>query len=181
MAVYVGAIGIGAVASIVNSISTLTLNIYSLSSSIKLSKNIFHDDIKDVLVRTDLEANIKLLHSIVAEIPHYYLLDNEAIIIAFKNVQEIIVQIEEELNKINDQINYNNNLYILKNARSYDFKPELRRLEAYVGVMEKRKNNLFKTLDLFKNCSKNDKLIPDKNLLSIVEYNNLSLESATLL
>jgi hypothetical protein len=165
MAVYVGALGFGAVASIVNSISTLTLNIYSLSSSIKLSKNIFHDDIKDVLIKTDLEANIKLLHSIIAEIPNYYIVDNDSIIIAFKNVQEIIVQIEEELNKINDQINYNSNLYILKNARSYDFKPELRRLEAYVEVMEKRKNNLFKTLELFKNQSKID--LPNKKLLSI--------------
>jgi hypothetical protein len=161
MAVYVGALGLGAVASIINSISTLALNVYSLSSSIKLSKNIFHDDIKDVLIRTDLEANIQLLHSIIAEIPNYYIVDNDSIIIAFKTVQEIIVQIEEELKKINDQINYNNNLYILKNARSYNFKPELRRLEAYVEVMEKRKNNLFKTLELFKNQSKcDDKLIP---------------------
>jgi hypothetical protein len=181
MAVYVGALGIGAVASIVNSLSTLTLNVYSLSSSIKLSKNIFHDDIKDVLVKTDLEANIKLLHSIIAEIPQYYILDNISIIIAFKNVQEIIVQIEEELNKINDQINYNNNLYVLKNARSYDFKPELRRLEAYVEVMEKRKINLFKTLELFKNCSKSDE--PNKKLLNIthIDKSIYNEESATLL
>jgi hypothetical protein len=181
MAVYVGALGIGAVASIVNSISTLTLNVYSLSSSIKLSKNIFQDDIKDVLVKTDLEANIKLLHSIIAEIPQYYILDNISIIIAFKNVQEIVVQIEEELNKINQQINYNNNLYVLKNARSYDFKTELRRLEAYVEVMEKRKNNLFKTLELFRNCSKNEE--PNKNLLNIIQIDKsiYNEESATLL
>jgi hypothetical protein len=155
MAVYVGALGFGAIASVINSISTLTLNIYSLSSNIKLSTNIFHDDIKDVLIRTDLEANIKLLHSIIAEIPQYYVLENESIIIAFKNVEEIIVSIEEELNKINEQIIYNDNIYVLKNMRSYDFKPELKRIEMYVEVMEKRKNNLFKILELFKNCSKN--------------------------
>ena len=35
---------------------------------------------------------------------------------------------------------------MFRNLRSYDFKPELRKLEAYVQVMEKRKENLFKTL-----------------------------------
>ena len=51
MAVFlgVGALSLGAASSVINSISTLTLNIYTLSSNIKVSKSIFHNEIKDVL------------------------------------------------------------------------------------------------------------------------------------
>jgi hypothetical protein len=65
---------------------------------------------------------------------------------------------------------YNNDIYLFKNLRSYDFKPELRKLEAYVQVMEKRKENLFKTLDLFKNCQKISN--PNTKLLMIAQVEN---------
>lgn len=172
MAVFlgVGALSLGAASSVINSISTLTLNIYTLSSNIKLSKSIFHNEIKDVLIKTDLDASLKLLQSIIIEIPQYYPVENLSIVIALKNMQEIIQCVEAEMKNIYEQMKYNNDLYLFKNLRSYDFKPELRKLEAYVNVMEKRKDNLFKTLELFKNCNKTN--TPNKKLLMITQIEN---------
>jgi hypothetical protein len=65
MFIGVGALSLGAASSVINSISTLTLNIYTLSTNIRLSKSIFHNEIKDVLIRTDLDASLKLLQSII--------------------------------------------------------------------------------------------------------------------
>ena len=176
MAVFlgVGALSLGAASSVINSISTLTLNIYTLSTNIRLSKSIFHNEIKDVLIKTDLDASLKLLQSIIIEIPQYYPVENISIIIALKNMQEIIQYVECELKNIYKQMEYNNEIYLFKNIRSYDFKPELRKLEAYVIVMEKRKENLFKTLELFKNCQRISN--PDTKLLMITQIENSMYE-----
>jgi hypothetical protein len=170
MFIGVGALSLGAASSVINSISTLTLNIYTLSTNIRLSKSIFHNEIKDVLIRTDLDASLKLLQSIIIEIPQYYPVENVSIIIALKNMQEIIQYVECELKNIYEQMKYNKNIYLFKNIRSYDFKLELRKLEAYIQVMEKRKENLFKTLDLFKNCQKINN--PNTKLLMIAQVEN---------
>ena len=169
MSVFVGALSLGAVTSVINSISTLSINIYSLAANIKLNKNVYQQDITDVLCRTDLEATIKLLQSIIIEIPQYYN-DSMSIVIALKNMQEIIAEVESELKCIHDKLVYNNTIYLMKNWRSYDFKPELRKLENNIAVMEKRRDNLFKTLEVFKNCEKNS--TPNKNLLMIAELDN---------
>lgn len=166
MTMYLGALSLGAAASIINSISTLTLNVYSLSANIKLSKNIYHDDVKDTLIKTDLEANIKLLQSVIMDIPQYFN-DNMSTIIALKNMQENIAEIESELKNIYDKMNYNDGIYLLKNIRSYDFNKEIKKLETHIQIMEKRKDNLFKTLELFKNCVKNNN--PNEKLLMVAQ------------
>jgi hypothetical protein len=175
MSVFIGALSLGAISNIINSISTLSLNIYSLTTNIQLSKNIYHQEIKNILIKTDLEATIKLLHTIIVEIPQYYN-DNESVIIALQNMQEIIGHIEQILFGINTKIGYNNNIYIMRNIRSYNFKNDLNDLENFVAVLEKRRDNLFKTLELFKNTAKNN--IPNKKLLTIacIDNNNYDKE-----
>ena len=113
MNVIVGALSLGTISSVINSISTMSMNIYSLSTNIKLSKNIYHKDVRDMLIKTDLAATIKLLQNIIIDIPQYYD-DNSSVIIALKNVQEIIIEIEKELRMINQKMQYNNNIYLMK-------------------------------------------------------------------
>ena len=84
MNVVIGALSFGTFTTVINSISTLSLNIYTLTTNIKLSKNIYHTDIKEILMKTDLGATIKLLQTIIIDIPLYYN-DNESVIIALKN------------------------------------------------------------------------------------------------
>jgi len=173
MNVIVGALSLGTISSVINSISTMSMNIYSLSTNIKLSKNIYHKDVRDMLIKTDLAATIKLLQNIIIDIPQYYD-DNSSVIIALKNVQEIIIEIEKELRMINQKMQYNNNIYLMKNFRSYDFRSELNSLETYINVLEKRRDNLFKTLELFKNTIKNP--VPNQKLLTIANIDEKIFE-----
>lgn len=163
MQAAISVLSLGTISTLINSISSLSMNIYSLSSSIKLSKNTYHSDIISLLIRTDLESTIKLLDSIITEIPHFYN-SSMSILISLKNVQEIIIQIELLLKQIHVKMNYNNNIYVLKNLRSYSFCDELKNLEILIEVLEKRKDNLFKTLEVFKHCERKNK-IPDNQLL----------------
>lgn len=157
MQAAIGVLSLGTISTLINSISSLSMNIYSLSSSIKLSKNTYHAEIINLLIRTDLETTIKLLDSIITEIPHFYN-SSMSILISLKNVQEIIIQIELLLKQIHDKMNYNNNIYLLKNLRSYSFCDELKNLEILIEVLEKRKDNLFKTLEVFKHCERKNKI-----------------------
>lgn len=163
MQAAIGILSLGTITTMINSISSLSMNIYSLSSSIKISKNTYHADIINLLIRTDLESTIKLLDSIITEIPHFYN-SSMSILISLKNVQEIIIQIEGILKQIHDKTNFNNKIFLLKNFRSYSFSDELKNLEILIEVLEKRKDNLFKTLEVFKHCERKNK-IPDTHLL----------------
>ena len=173
MNVIVGALSLGTISTIINSISSMSMNIYSLSTNIKLSKNIYHKDVREILIKTDLAATIKLLQNIIVDIPQYYD-DNSSVITALQNVQDIIIDIEKELRIINQKMQYNNNIYLMKNLRSYDFKSELTNLETYINVLEKRRDNLFKTLELFKNTVKNP--VPNKKLLTIANIDEQIFE-----
>lgn len=173
MNVVIGALSLGTISTVIHSISTLSLNIYTLTTNIKLSKNIYHTDIKEILMKTDLGATIKLLQTIIIDIPLYYN-DNESVIIALKNMQEIISDIEKSLRDINSKIEYNNSIYLMKNFRSHDFKNELKELETYITILEKRRDNLFKTLELFKNTVKND--IPNQKLLTIAHLDDEKID-----
>ena len=61
MQAAIGVLSLGTISTLINSVSTLSMNIYSLSGSIKLSKNIYHSDIINLLITSDLESTIKLL------------------------------------------------------------------------------------------------------------------------
>lgn len=164
MQAAISVLSLGTISTLINSISSLSMNIYSLSSSIKLSKNTYHSEIISLLIRTDLESTIKLLDSIITEIPHFYN-SSISILISLKNVQEIIIQIELLLKQIHVKMNYNNNIYLLKNLRSYSFSDELKNLEILIEVLEKRKDNLFKTLEVFKHCERKNKIYDNQLLL----------------
>jgi hypothetical protein len=172
MQAAIGVLSLGTISTLINSVSTLSINIYSLSNSIKLSKNTYHSDIIDLLIKTDLESTIKLLDTIITEIPHFYN-SSMSILISLKNVQEIIIQIEGILKSIHDKTDYNNKILLLKNFRSYTFSNELKNLEILIQVLEKRKDNLFKTLEVFKHCERKNEISPTQLLL----HSNLSSDT----
>jgi len=164
MQAALGVLSIGTITSLVNSVSTLSMNVYGLAGSLKISKNILHSEIIDLLIRTDLESTIKLLESIITEIPYFYN-SSMSILIALKNVQEIVINIEAALKSIHDKTNYNKSIYVLKNWRSYTFADELKNLDILISVLEKRRDNLFKTLEVFKHCERKKNLENTKLLL----------------
>lgn len=150
MQAVIGTLGITAATTVINSIGTLSSNVFALMSYIKVSPHIVQSDIIKVLNKSDIETTIRLLQSIISEIPHYYN-NSTSVVIALKNVQEIIASIEEELKDIHDKIVYNSTLYVMSNIRSYDFKSNLDSIEIKVSILDRRRDNLFKTLEVFKN------------------------------
>ena len=150
MEAVIGTIGIVTIGSIVNSVATVSSSIYSLANSIKVSKHLHDKDINNILVNSDIINTIKLLQAVISEIPEYYI-NSISVVMALKNVQEIIESIEDELKDIHTKTNYNQNLYLMSNWRSYDYKDNLESIDNKIKILDKRRDNLFKILEVFKN------------------------------
>jgi len=179
MQAVIGTIGMVTATSVVNSITTLSSNVFTLVSHIRITKNIHQNDIIKILNKTDIEATIKLLQTIISEIPEYYN-NSYSVVIALKDVQDIISSIEEELKDIHNKITYNSNIYFMANWRSYDCKDNLDSIEIKVAVLDRRRDNLFRILEVFKNLNitHDDKEINKKDIVTkIVEDNKKESES----
>jgi len=153
MQAIIGTLGVVTASTVVHSIGTLSNSIYLIMGNIKLTKDIHQTEIMKILMKTDIEATIKLLHNIILEIPEYYN-NSISVVTALKNVQDIISEIETELNEIHKKITYNGDLKIMTNWRSYDCKDNLDSIEIKVSILDRRRDNLFKVLEVFKNFDK---------------------------
>ena len=181
METIVSVISLTAITSVLNSISTLSVNIYSLMNNIKLNKTLYNTEIANILSKTDIETTIQLLEVIISEIPEYYL-KSTSVLLALKNLRNIIADIEEDLTSIHNKLCYNKSLYIMSNWRSYDFKDDIISLQNKIDILEKRRENLFKTLEVFKFIPYEDYRKPDIASLSAskileLEYKPKQLKS----
>lgn len=168
MEAVIGTIGVVTMGSIVGSITTVSSSIYTLVTNIKVNKHIHNEDIIRVLTKTDVVTTIKLLQAVMSEIPENHI-NSISVVISLKNVHEIIEQIENELKDLNLKLEYNRTLYIMSNWRSYDFKDNLGRIEDLIAILDRRKDNLFKVLETFKNLEiKNT----EENRLKVKNYLN---------
>jgi hypothetical protein len=142
------------ISPIINSITTISTSVYNLIGHIKVTKNTHYTELIKMLNRTDIEATILLLQTIIIDIsclPHNkYFNNNKFIIIALNNVKEIITHLEAELHHIKEKINYNTSLYVMSNIRSYDLLANLEVIENKISVLDRRCEYLFKSLDLCK-------------------------------
>jgi hypothetical protein len=174
MEAVIGTIGVVTIGSIVGSISTVSSSIYSIVTNIKVNKDIHNKDILNILEKTDVIATIKLLQSIMSEIPDIYI-NSISVVMALKNVHEIIEQIENELIDMHKKIDYNNNLYIMSNWRSYDFKDNLESIEKKINILDRRKDNLFKILETFKNLNIKSNDENKKKVLNFLKNNDFEI------
>ncbi len=148
METIIGTIGVVTLGSIVYSISTVSSSIVTLVGYIKINSVNDQYDISKIISKADIEATIKLLHTIIMEIPEHCT-KKLTVVMALQNVQEIIESIEQELAEIHKKIVYNNSLYLLSSWRSYDYRKNVESIETKVSILEKRKENLFRTLQVF--------------------------------
>jgi hypothetical protein len=153
MQAVIGTIGMVTATTVIQSITTLSSSVYMLMGHIRLTKDIHQTEILKILTKMDIEATINLLHQIILEIPEYYN-SSLTVVTALKNVQEIIGQIESELLEIHKKISYNSELKVMSNWRSYDCKENLDSIEVKVSILDRRRDNLFKVLEVFKNFDK---------------------------
>jgi hypothetical protein len=155
METVIGTIGVVTLGSVVNSVAILSSNVYNLITNIKLTKHIHQPELTKILTKTDMVATINLLNAVISEIPEFYT-NSMSVIIALKNVHEIIESIESELKEINTKLSYNEQLYLMSNWRSYDFRENLDSIECKISILDRRKDNLFKILEVFKNLKLTD-------------------------
>lgn len=153
MQAVIGTIGMVTASTVIQSITSLSSSVYMLMGYIRLTKDIHQIEILKILTKMDIEATINLLHNVILEIPEYYN-SSLTVVTALKNVQEIIGQIESELIEIHKKISYNSELKIMSNWRSYDCKENLDSIELKVYILDRRRDNLFKVLEVFKNFDK---------------------------
>jgi len=153
MQAVIGTIGMVTASTVIQSITSLSSSVYMLMGHIRLTKDIHQTEILKILTKMDIEATINLLHNVILEIPEYYN-SSLTVVTALKNVQEIIGQIESELIEIHKKISYNSELKIMSNWRSYDCKENLDSIELKVSILDRRRDNLFKVLEVFKNFDK---------------------------
>ena len=149
MQAVIGTIGMVTASTIIHSISTLSSSVYTIIGTIRVTKDIHQTEILKILSKTDIDATIHLLHNIILEVPDYYN-SSISVVTALKNVQEIIADIEAELIEIHKKITYNSELKYMSNWRSYDCKDNLDTIEIKVAVLDKRRDNLFKVLEVFR-------------------------------
>ena len=139
-------IAASATAAMVNSITLLSNNIFTLLNNI--SKNTHQTELINLLNKTDIDATLKLLHAVIIEIPES---NNQSILISLDNLKDIISKIENELITIQKKIEYNENIYILQRFRSYDCSLDLDKITTKFEILDRRSNYLFKILYLCKN------------------------------
>jgi hypothetical protein len=153
MNIILGAITIATITPVINSITAISQNVFSMINIIRSTSSLYQADIQAFLNKSDIEATINLIHTIITEIPSYYN-ESTSIIIALQNMQKIILEIESELKALHDNILYNESLYFMKSMRGYNLASHIDTLNDKISILDKRKDNLFKTLEIFKNCVK---------------------------
>ena len=142
-----------AIAPLINSITTLSASIYNSIGNLKITKNTHQQEIRNILLKTDIEATIRLVQSIIHDIsnlPAHLYFNTKFIAISLTNVKDSIANINNELHLIKEKINYNNTLYFFSSMRSYDLFSHLMTLENTITVLDRRCDYLFKCLDLCK-------------------------------
>jgi hypothetical protein len=142
MAHVIGLITLSAAA--MNSLTTVSSSVFGLLSYIQLTKNANTDELCLFLERSDAEATIKLLHSVIGELTVL----NPPLVLVIETINDIISKIETALVEIRQKIDYNNSLYVLSNMRSYDCTANLKNLQTLVAILEKRRQTLFGLIGL---------------------------------
>jgi hypothetical protein len=129
--------------AIVNSIATLSGNVFTLLGYIRISKNHHTIELVNLLEKSDIEASIELVQKIITDFDGA---SKSSVVFAVDKIREIIGEIETELKDIHSKITYNSSLYLLQNMRSFDCGINLLKMETKIAIFDKRMTNLFRLL-----------------------------------
>jgi hypothetical protein len=66
-------------------------------------------------------------------------------------------------------------LYVMSNWRSYDFKENFNSIESKISILDRRRDNLFKILEVFKNLKISDTKEHSEKLKKIMEKNDFEI------
>ena len=133
--------------SILNSITTLSSNVFSLMASFRISKDPHTVELQTLLEKSDIVCTIGLVKNIIADLePNEPFKLKNTMEFALEKIQTIIAQMETELKDIQAKVEYNSSLYVLQNMRSIDCSINLTKMETNILILEKRVAHLFQII-----------------------------------
>lgn len=133
--------------SILNSITTLSSNIFNILSSFRIAKDPHTVELQTLLEKSDIVCTIGLVKHILTDLEEDQTFKlKSTVLFAVEKIQTIIGIIDTELKDIQAKIDYNFSLYVLQNMRSMDCTINLTKMETNITILEKRVNHLFQVI-----------------------------------
>lgn len=129
-------------APIVTIVSSSAVTIYNMIDIIKSKQNtiaILNREIYDFFDKSDVQIKVSTYGSLLAEIKHS---DSPTILQCISNIKDTLGLIELQLHKISEKMNYNQNLWIGVNFRSYSLDENIKELEKLIIKLDARVNML---------------------------------------
>ena len=164
-----GTIGLSLTIKCIETLASTTQNIYGLITTIKTTTH--HIDIKRLLVKLDMEADILLLEIMLKEIDikknH-----TQTLALGLKNLQECLNEIHKLLEIIHNRIRYNNSVWVGTTYKFDDVSEDLSNLKK---VLDGRKNMLMKIIEI------NNILIPLPETIDVISEKNDSDYNALII
>lgn len=147
--------GISAIVSSIYTITSTSHSIYDTIKNMSLSSQQKKNNVYHNIKKLDLEATIKIINSMLQEIPKEKIY-SKTILLCLESLKEIIIDIEYELFNLNTMIDYNDSLWVLKNFRSCDCSTSLKKLVDYKNILDNRRNLLTDCLQIKYDFKQND-------------------------
>lgn len=152
------ALGANLTFGLISTATSATNSAYTLIGNISRSTSTGAEDIILFIKGHDLEMKIKITQYLLCEVK---IDDNSPITLkcCVKSIQNAIEDIGEELGKIKFRMEHNDNLWIGKSFRGYNFHNCKARLAANISTLELRYNRLLEIISIQDKLYKNNKLM----------------------
>jgi len=145
MNILIGTIGANLTLGVISGLTTTITSLYTLSSALyRNTSNENIDDIVDIINKSDIENDINIVKNVIEKIDKH----NETIDLCIKNLNEIMTEIKDELEKIHYRIKYNEKLWIKNSLTKYDFTNSKKRLLGHIDVFNHRYKKLLEILSV---------------------------------
>lgn len=136
---YLSLLGTTMSLSLVNKMSTTMSNVYTLVCS--LSKQ--PSQVTELLHKSDIVNTIKVIEQYVKDLQSSDMFHSRTMTLCLESLNEVILQIKNELDRIQFKMKYNEKIWFLSSVRKYNFRSSCERLADAIDVLNLRRKLLF--------------------------------------
>jgi len=136
----------GLLSAAVSDTSSTILNI--------MKNNVYYPQLNNVLEETDLYAKMNVIQKLLEHFPKE-LEKNDIIKTTLSNMHDIIISINNELQKIDNEINYHEKYRYFSKWRTPNYKHNLKQLKKYKNILDERFNTLIKLINILEKNKSN--------------------------
>jgi hypothetical protein len=151
-AIVLGTLSFDVGLRIVSGVSSSAKNIAGLMGFIK--EKGYNSEMVKTLENTDIEATINVINLFITELDDINETTPSSLMQCIKNIYQTVNDVENELNKINERLEYNKTVKYFSYVRTFGFKNSMKRIQKFKTVLEERWNLLRQTLELKQHLKK---------------------------